>query len=158
MTRNFDQIAKQGGSLDFEDQHDDREPDVDDEPPLCGIGLARAAAIGIWRDDVEGRPRLAGMPETNSAAGGSDNRELSAEAGARICRAQAADQSCKTDHSGRHVDIDDSRINARRIRSLSPKQEELLAPRIDGWRFASSVYGSLRRGPPVHAGGFVNCV
>ena len=36
----------------------------------------------------------------------------------------------RTDHSGRHVDIDDSRIGQRRIRNLSPKQEKLLA-RID---------------------------
>jgi hypothetical protein len=37
----------------------------------------------------------------------------------------------RTDHSGRHVDIDDSRIGQRRIRNLSPKQERLLAPRVD---------------------------
>jgi hypothetical protein len=38
----------------------------------------------------------------------------------------------RTDHSGRHVDIDDSvRIGARKIRNLSPKQAKLLAPRID---------------------------
>ena len=37
----------------------------------------------------------------------------------------------RTDHSGRHVDIDDSRIGQRRIRNLSPKQEKLLTPQID---------------------------
>jgi hypothetical protein len=38
----------------------------------------------------------------------------------------------KTDHSGRYVDIDDSvRIGPRKIRNLSPKQEKLLAPRIE---------------------------
>jgi hypothetical protein len=45
-----------------------------------------------------------------------------------ICRLLAREP----DHSGRHVDIDDSvRIGARKIRNLSPKQAKLLAPRID---------------------------
>ena len=64
----------------------------------------------------------------------------------------------RTDHSGRHVDIGDSRIGQRRIRNLSPKQEKLLAPRIDRGRGSHLRTIILdrnngTRGPPVHAGG-----
>jgi hypothetical protein len=34
-------------------------------------------------------------------------------------------------NSGRHVGVDVTRIGARKIRNLSPKQEKLLPPRID---------------------------
>lgn len=69
-----------------------------------------------------------------SKPGGSDDRELAGEPGKRIVAAANARPSAhgRTDHSGQHVDIDDSvRIGARKIRNLSPKQEELLTPRID---------------------------
>jgi hypothetical protein len=140
MTRNFDQTAKQGNSLDLEEEHDGKEPDVDDEPSLCG-SAEMAGTSGDDRDlegdDSDREPSL-GFPERGEGPSGHlgnfDDRELSAEAGARVVRAARKRPAThiRTDHSGSHVDIDDSvRIGTRKIRNLSPKQEKLLAPRID---------------------------
>jgi hypothetical protein len=54
MTRNFDQNAKQGGSLDLEDQHDGREPDLDDEPSLCGVSVESFQMYGDQDLEVDG--------------------------------------------------------------------------------------------------------
>ena len=136
MTRNFDQTAKQGGSLDLEDQHDGREPGEDDEPSLGGIEACTGGDDkDMEGDDADREPSL-GWPERLGQAaqpGGFDDRELAAEPGKRTVRAakMRPGSHARTDHSGRHVDIDDSRVGQRRIRNLSPKQEKLLAPRID---------------------------
>jgi hypothetical protein len=87
-------------------------------------------------DDADREPSL-GWPERvvqTAQSGGSDDREFSAEPGRAVVKRSRRHKPahCKTDHSGHHVDIDDScRIGARKIRNLSSKQEKLLATRID---------------------------
>jgi hypothetical protein len=123
---------------DMEGEHDGLEPGEDDEPSLCGTAEMAGAGGGdkdleAGREDEE--PSL-GWPERMSQTaqtGGSDDREFAAEPGRGIVKAamRRPPNHARTDHSGQHVDVDDMRINARKIRNLSPKQEDLLAPRID---------------------------
>jgi hypothetical protein len=116
----------------------DREgPEDDLEPSLCGVTVeAGLDDRDLEGDDADREPSL-GWPEdrVSQAAhpGNFDDRELAG--GAARCVVEAArgrePTHCTADNTGRHVDIDDSRIGARRIRNLSAEQAELLAPRID---------------------------
>lgn len=128
----------QGGGSDREDEFDGREPDVDAEPSLCGTAEMAGANGGdkdLEGEDFDREPSLGWTIDgcvTATNYEGCD-RELAAEPGREIISA-AYDRPPahdKTDHSGRHVDVDDMRIGTRKIRNLSPKQEKLLAPRID---------------------------
>jgi hypothetical protein len=124
-----------GGGLDLEDEHDGASPARMTSRRYAACPLNRVTdGRDIEGEDSDREPSL-GWPERVTQTpqpDGSDDRELSAEAGARLVRAarKRPRSHARTDHSGRHVDVDDSRVNARHIRNLSPKQEKL-APRID---------------------------
>jgi hypothetical protein len=114
--------AEAGG--DDRDLEGDR---VDDEPSLGWPGrVHQTAQTGrLRRSGIIGRSRHALCVAGGRAPKGGARRII--KAGRR-----RKPNHCKTDHSDQQVDVDDSaRIGARKIRNLSPKQEKLLAPRID---------------------------
>jgi hypothetical protein len=130
----------EGDAREDDEDGGDREPDVDDEPSLCGITAGEGLAGGdrdLEGDDSDREPSL-GWPENrvsqSASPGNFDDREQAAEPGRDVVQAAYDRPSThyKADASGGHVDIDDScRIGTRLIRNLSAKQKGLLAPRID---------------------------
>jgi hypothetical protein len=121
-------------SDDLEGEHDGAEPGEDDEYSLCGL------TVESGNGDLEGpladdEPSLGWSERMRqvSEPGGSDDRELAGEPGRGVVAAAAnwSPAHRMTDNSSRHVDVDDMRIGARKIRNFQRQRRTSLAPRID---------------------------